>query len=360
MTSSEAIFFDARMFGHSGIGRYVAAFAKALSKEYSLIVGFRNDIQRGEIISEGIECEFMSFDAGIYSIREQVIGRRIVNELRANVKLYFFPQYNAPWNIPRNSIVMIYDFIQFEQPGYGSLLKKFAARRIMANAVKKSGRIIAISNHTGNAIARYFPFATDKTIVINPGLEDTIAAPRAGDIAEFKARNKVQRYLLCVGNKKPHKNFEFAIKVFETIASEFPDLSIVIIGKRFPEWTLPGNARIIDVEYVSDAELALWYAGAEAMLHPSLAEGFGLTPLEAMRAGVPAIVSNCGSLPEAVGDSAIVLGVADVSEWANQIRKLLSDGNYSSEWRNKGISRAAEYTWEKSCAKLLDVVREMI
>lgn len=354
--SDKTVFIDARMFGHSGIGRYIAAFSGALSSEYRLIAGVKDSAQREEMQCRGIECEYVLYDASIYSLKEQFRGRTLIRNLRDRVDVCFFPQYNAPWNLPRHSVVMIYDFIQFEQPGYGSAIKQFAAWRILSNAIRKAGRIIAISEFTKSALRKRFPQCADKVAVIYPGLEEKFHAVSPAGIEAFRNERNVGRYLLCVGNKKPHKNFEFAIGVFEDLADEFPDLSLVLIGKRFPQWEPARNPRILDIESVSDEELSLWYAGAQALLHPSLAEGFGLTPLEAMRAGAPAIVSNRGALPEAVGDGAIVLDVGSTEPWKTGVRKLLSDSGYREEQSSVGAKRAAAFTWATSCEKLLRVI----
>lgn len=355
------------MYGHSGIGRYVGAFSSALSEHHELLVGVRDGRQRDEMQKEGLDCEAIIYDADIYSVREQVRGISLIHRLRDRVDLFFFPQYNAPWNLPANSVVMIYDFIQFEQEGHGSRFKKFAAWRTLSNSVRKAGRIIAISEFTRQSLANYFPSAGSKTTVIHPGVDkpvvhETDAARTApvlvAGVAEFRRRSGIEKYLLCVGNKKPHKNFSFVKRVFDEIAGEFPSLSLVMVGKRFPGWNSPTGGRVFDLENVSDGELDDWYAGAEILLHPSLAEGFGLPPLEAMRAGVPAIVSDRGSLPEIVGDAAPTLDVTTSDPWKEEIRMLLRDREYRLGWARKGAARAREFTWKKSCAQLLEVVSE--
>jgi glycosyltransferase involved in cell wall biosynthesis len=112
--------------------------------------------------------------------------------------------------------------------------------------------------------------------------------------------------------------------------------------------------------HVSEPDLRALVSGALALVHPSRDEGFGLTPLEAMAAGVPAVVSDAGALPEVVGDAAVVVAVDDVEGWARAIRRLRTDGLHREDLVRRGRQRAAAFTWAAAAERTLEVYRECL
>jgi glycosyltransferase involved in cell wall biosynthesis len=174
------------------------------------------------------------------------------------------------------------------------------------------------------------------------------------------------RYLLSVATIEPRKNVVAIVRAFCWLVMErgMDELYLVLVGaqgwdsgavsrevREAPERV---RERIIATGYVSDGELAPLYSGAEAFVYPSFYEGFGLPPLEAMQCGTPVITSNVSSLPEVVGDAGILVDPGDQGAICGAIEGLLGDGEMAAGLREKGLRRAAEFSWKACAARTLD------
>jgi glycosyltransferase involved in cell wall biosynthesis len=173
---------------------------------------------------------------------------------------------------------------------------------------------------------------------------------------------------LYVGNVKPHKNVATLVRAFAALAPQIPHhLAIVgrIDGMRTSDDEVRRLAadvgpRVHLVGEVSDDELAAWIGHATAFAFPSLYEGFGLPPLEAMAAGCPCLVARSGSLPEVCGDAAHYCDPHDVSDVAARLHELLTDEALRVRLRTRGLERAAAYPWERCVAGTVAVIEETL
>jgi glycosyltransferase involved in cell wall biosynthesis len=165
-------------------------------------------------------------------------------------------------------------------------------------------------------------------------------------------------YFLALSVPEPHKNFGHLIRCFGELvqSGELPDYNLVIAGRNAARHPLVADAlakfprlagRVLTPGFVPDEKLAAIYSGATAFLFPSLAEGFGLPPLEAMQCGVPVISSNTTSMPEVVGDAGILLPPTDVDGWCAAMLKISRDEKLRSEMAAKSIARAKLFSWER-------------
>ena len=167
------------------------------------------------------------------------------------------------------------------------------------------------------------------------------------------------RFVLYVGNIKPHKNLVRLIEAFNELRTgELEDVKLLIIGDEISK--LPALRRAVHrhklhkhvrfLGYVPDDQLAVLYRLAAVFVFPSLYEGFGLPPLEAMASGTPVVTSNVSSLPEVVGDAAVLVDPHDVDSIVDGLRCVLTDPARADEMRRKGLERAREFSWERSVA----------
>jgi glycosyltransferase involved in cell wall biosynthesis len=199
----------------------------------------------------------------------------------------------------------------------------------------------------------------EKIDVIYNGIDERFSTPPPeDDVARVRERYQLEhRFVLYVGNIKPHKNLVRLIDAFaELRTSGFEDLKLLIIGDEISK--LPALRRAVHghklhkhvrfLGYQSDGTLRVLYRLASAFVFPSLYEGFGLPPLEAMASGTPVVTSNQSSLPEVTGDAAVLVDPYDVQSIVGGMRRVLSDPALAAELRRRGPERAREFSWARS------------
>jgi glycosyltransferase involved in cell wall biosynthesis len=178
-----------------------------------------------------------------------------------------------------------------------------------------------------------------------------------------------RHYFLCVGTLEPRKNLQLAVQAYAglpaAVQSRFP---LVIVGMK--GWLtseldrllapLAGSGHVRLIGYVDDDALAALYAAARAMVYPSLYEGFGLPPLEAMASGTPVIASSVSSLPEVVGEAGVLVDPADVEALRTAMRELAEDDRRWEALRSAGLARAAKFSWSRCARETLAVYRQVL
>ena len=223
---------------------------------------------------------------------------------------------------------------------------------------------------------RYFHLSAEKIRVI-PNGADAQCSPREGEDSRsftlprdrlHERHGILNRYVLYVGKHHLYKNIATLIRAFMTHPAVYEQTQLVIAGTRDPrrkelyklaEHSDPGG-RIIFTNFVPDDGLFDLYRGASLFVFPSLYEGFGLPPLEAMACGVPVICSNAASLPEVVGDAAILVNPTNVREMADAMRNVLADSTLSQSLQAKGRAQAQRFSWERAVRQLLEIYRQAI
>lgn len=232
--------------------------------------------------------------------------------------------------------------------------------------VENATQIITVSEYSKSDIQRYFGVSDDKITVTHLAADD-IYQPMDRDQARSVLFNKYgvdRHYVLYLGGFSPRKNIARLIEAFQKVKNEYePPIDLIILGEHqrsYPFlWSLAEKLNLTDhvkfLNFIPTSDLPFFYNGADVFVYPSLYEGFGLPPLEAMQCGTPVVTSNVSSIPEIVGDAALLANPYDTKQIGEQILKLLTDHSLWMRHSLLGQSKAKEYSWDKTAAKTIEV-----
>jgi len=237
-------------------------------------------------------------------------------------------------------------------------------RRAICHAVRRADRILTLSEAVAGELRERWPECAPRLRVAPPGARAGGAPGGDSVVAESgPARDGGPPYFLFVGTLEPRKNLRLLAEAYAVARRRRADLpELWIVGRRGwgadPRPALErAGARLLGV--VDDTRLEQLYAGALAVVYPSLYEGFGLPALEAMARGAPVLVSDDPACAEAVGDAALVVPREDREAWAEALIRAATDEGLRAELAARGRRRAREFTWERTAARVLEVYREL-
>ena len=280
--------------------------------------------------------------------------------------VYHFPNFIRPPLTRGKSVVTIHDvsFLRFPETTEERNLRYLTAQ--IRRTAELADAIVTDSEFVAREIGDLLGTARNKIFPIHLGLSTSMARPSTEAIADARKALELQRpYLLMVGTIEPRKNIPFLIDVFERLDSF--DGNLVIAGMRGWKYepildrmrNSPKAARIRHLDYVEESLLPGLYAGAELFVFPSLYEGFGFTPLEAMACGTPVLSSKTGSLPEVLGDAAMFVDSFDADAWAAQVSRLLADTVRKTDLVSRGLRQAGRFRWETAAAETWKIYRRL-
>lgn len=285
------------------------------------------------------------------------------------------PSFFAPWILPCSSVTTIYDTSYLYYPQGYNPLWLFYFKHSVTLGMKRAKKIIAISKHTKKDILRNFTISPEKIEVIYGGVADRFAPIRNNVVkGAFRGKYKLDgEIILSVSELNFRKNIPTLLKayyLFKTKYSEFKTTKYKLVlcgqkGKAFDanilsqieELNLKND--VIFLGHIPDDDLPLLYNVATLFVFPSLYEGFGLPPLEAMACGCPVIASNTSSLPEVIGEAGILVDPLDADGFANAMKRIISDDSLREELIKKGIERARLFSWEKAAKETLAVYSQV-
>ena len=354
---------DARKLHDFGIGTYIRNLLRHLARtdhstEYVLLCG---EADLGVAAQLGPNFRAVLEPSPNYSLREQVHVPWVLRRERPD--LYHAPHYVLPAGVRCPSVVTIHDCIHLMFPQYLPNRLAYAyARAQMWSAARRSDCILTVSEASKRDILHLFNVPPEKIVVVYNAIDSHFAiTPSEEAVTRVRERYQLDhKFVLYVGNIKPHKNLVRLIEAFDELRQgDLEDLKLLIIGDQISR--LPALRRAVHrhklhkqvrfLGYVGDDQLAILYRLASVFVFPSLYEGFGLPPLEAMASGTPVVTSNVSSLPEVVGDAAVLVNPYDVDAIVDGLRRVLTDPVLAADMSRKGIERAREFSWERSVAK---------
>jgi len=347
----------------SGIGRYAAWLMDALfplSPDDEFVVATRwSRFRRGRYR---------------YKPRQKNACSRYFDDRGArfwlgNVDLFHGLDARIPTEAPFPCVATVHDVAPAVRPDIASA--EFRSRKLAAYELiaERAWRIICVSAATRDSFRRLFDVPEHRFKVIHHGLEPRFTSRGSSEIqATLDILGIRQPYILFVGLLATRKNLETLVRAFDRVAAEAPDLSLVLAGGRSHgilslDAEIEGAAhrnRIHQPGFVDDLELPMLYAGAKAFVFPGLTEGFGMPILEAMGCGAPVIAADNGVGREVAGDAALLVDTAAEDDLANAIRRVALEEGLAQQLRERGLQRAAEFTWKAAAEQTLQVYREVV
>jgi glycosyltransferase involved in cell wall biosynthesis len=365
------IAIDARKLHDFGIGTYIRNLLRQLARldrETEFVLLCRpSDCETLASLGENFRPVIET--APNYSVTEQLAVPLAVG--RAGVSLFHAPHYVLPPLVACKSVVTIHDCIHLMFPQY--LPNRFAhayARSSIGLAARRATRVLTVSESSKRDILKYVDIAPEKIDVIYNAYDERFGVePREEDVIRLRERYQLtDEFVLYAGNVKPHKNLERLIEAFNIVRRRGLDhLKLVLIGDEISKYASLRRAvhryqlhkYVRFLGYLPEETLAVMYRLAGVFVFPSLYEGFGLPPLEAMASGTPVVTSNASSLPEVAGDAALLVDPYDAGAIADGIYSVLTDEQLRASLRRKGLARAREFSWEASVRRVREIYREV-
>jgi glycosyltransferase involved in cell wall biosynthesis len=358
---------DVRKLHDFGIGTYIRNLLKQLARldqdaEYVL---FSRPEDHEAMVGLGENFRAVSVRAGNYSMAEQVFLPWAIR--RENLSLFHAPHYVLPALVTCRSVVTIHDCIHLMFPQYLPNRLAYAyARASISMASRRATRVLTVSESSKRDILRFVDVPAGKIDVIYNAYDERFARePKEEVVHRVRERYQLHdEFVLYAGNVKPHKNLERLIDAFHIVRQRGLDhLKLVLIGDEISRYTALRRAVhrhqlhpfVRFLGYMPQEALAVMYRLAGVFVFPSIYEGFGLPPLEAMASGTPVVTSNVSSLPEVAGDAAILVDPYDAHAIADGIERVLTDESLRRDLRQRGIARAKQFSWESSVRKVRDI-----
>jgi len=240
--------------------------------------------------------------------------------------------------------------------------------------IKRASHIIAISQSTKSDLTKYLRIPETRISVIYNGVDHNIFKPyQSYDMRPHHIRLRTLRhkpYILYVGSERWRKNLGRLLEAFAQLKVDFPRLKLVKVGGPGRSEELRSDTMrrlsslgitkdVIFIDYIPEVDLAYYYCSAALLVYPSLYEGFGLPPLEAMACGCPVVTTNTSSLPEVVGEAGIMVNPYDTRSLVQAMRRVLTDDKLRDNMVRKGLEHARQFSWEKTAELTLQVYNKV-
>jgi glycosyltransferase involved in cell wall biosynthesis len=359
---SGSICFDARMAQASGIGTYIRGLLKALADLGTVVPAMTllTDPPNGVV---GPWARIPVSDR-FYSWREQISVPQAFR--RSGAQLLHVPHYNVPIWLASRSIVTVHDLIHLKFPEFlPSRLAWLYAQSFFRHWVPKTRAILTVSENTKKDIITMLGIPETKITVTPPGVPDGFRELKRADVeAGLRPLGLTPGYFLYVGNLKEFKNTPRLLKSYRDLHQRHPECPpFVFVGKNFIagfDQELQKHPSVRWFPALDREMLPLMYAGAKALVFPSLYEGFGLPPLEAMACGTPVICSDRGSLPEVVGDAAVTVDPLNEEEIMTAMRRIWQEPNLGASLSIKGRERSRRFNWQTTAERTLGVYQQVL
>jgi len=370
---------------YSGVSNYTANLLSALleadkTNEYRLFYNSFRDLagrlsfwQRGnaKLCSRRFPNKLFNY------FNQSLLAQPKLDKVCGGTEIFWSPHFNfTRLSRSTKSLLTVHDLSFWRQPEFFSLRKNCWHRALgVSRLLRRADLIVAVSENTKRDICELAGISPEKVRVIYPGnnleardisLEEAEAFFRSKDLPDWQK----QSLILYLGNIEPRKNLVNLIAAFKHLRQNYPELGetkLILAGA--PGWktkeiyraaaSSPFAKDIRFLGYVSPSEQQILYGSVRLFAYPSLYEGFGFPPLEAMAYGLPVVASFVSSLPEVVGDAAILVNPHKPEEIAEAIFQGLSDAGLRESLSLRGRERAANFSWAQSARHYLEIFNEL-
>jgi glycosyltransferase involved in cell wall biosynthesis len=288
----------------------------------------------------------------------RLIGRHLrwpatIRRLRPDA--YFGPAGALPLGrVGCPAVITVHDLAIYRNPRWFPGRQPLSTRLVVPRSVLRADVVVSVSENTARDIVEIFGIDRSRIEVIPHGISTRLRPMGGEERAQARARlNLPERFILFVGTVEPRKNLETLLEAWATMRDR-PDL--VVVGswgwlyEPIKERMARLGPRLHHLESVDPAELPAIYNLARVLAHPAWYEGFGLPPLEAMACGTPVVVSARSSLPEVVGDAALIVPADQPEAWRKVLERVMEDTELAADLRSRGILRAAQFSWPRAAS----------
>ena len=371
---------DVRRAGNYGVGTYIRNIVNQLARSHRgttyVLFGKAPDREQFDPLPENFE--WVEYPIAPESFRDQVRMPLLLRNREVDV--LHEPWLYAPLVSPCPVVITVHDLTDFID-GHGDSLPEGAwttgtlRRQLARRALDRSARIFAVSQASQRELTRVFGLPEQKIEVVYNALDERfLREPMPADADRILERHAVHYpFVLYAGNIRPQKNLSRLIEAFAVVKGELADhpelgkLKLIVIGDELAKHPALRRAvvrtrmreEVRFLGFVPHPVLRVFYARARAFLFPSLYEGFGLPPLEAMAHGTPVVTSSVSSLPEVFGPAALLVNPENVFDIARGIRSVLTDESLRAELIEQGYERVKRYSWQRA-AEQTHKVYEMV
>jgi len=365
----------------SGSGQYLLHLLRALTEvdqenQYILLSPYPMPQKSGFLTRfQYLETPLPAFAAG-NERSEKLIWEQFTAPSaarKAGVDLFHIPYFGPPFFPRRPVVITIHDVIPLRLPDYHTKVTMKAYLQLIARAAHKATLIITVSQHARQDMMEALKLPSERIRVIYEAAGDEYQpitdVPRLAGMRTRYGLN--ERYILYLGGLDQRKNVPQLVRAFTHLYRQMhdPDLQLLIAGNPdqqtgplFPDpRPLASNLGMTDkiiYRFIEEEDKPAVYSGASVFVFPSLYEGFGLTPLEAMSCGTPVICSNRTSLPEVVGDAAISLDPENLHEMVEAMHSVLTNSELRADLRARSLQRAALFSWRKTAIETVAAYKE--
>ena len=359
------ITIDIRFLNHSGIGTYLRNLIPGVVSRFSdlniTLMGDPKAISEVDGLSSASNVTVVPAFSKMYSMQEQIDYARLIPRA---TRLYFATHYNIPLFYRGKMLVTVYDLFHLAMPKMVGGIHKSLYAKLMFNAVRrKASSIITISDFTKSELLKLTGHHSNQEITsIHLGVNNTWF-----NISKNSSPYP-RPFILAVGNVKPHKNLSALIKAYSLIAHQIPH-DLVLVGQK--DGFITGDESLKNIAddlgskvhftgRVNQETLEQYFSYASCLAFPSIYEGFGLPPLEAMAANCPVISSNAGPMPEICGDAVLYFDPYNAAQLADKLKIVLSDDVLRSDLILRGQVHVRNFTWDSCIDKTSQVIRSLI
>lgn len=358
------IAIDARMISPGsmhGIARYafelLGYMRKATSDEFFIIVNPSSPLEQ---LSWPSHMHLTTVHGSWMSLSQQWELPRLLRSIKAD--LFHATSFMAPLACPCRLVMTIHDLNHMVLPQFYTPFHQFYYQIFVRSCIRRSDYILTVSNFSKDEIVRNLAIAPEKVFVTYNGVADTyrpITDPEKlayiRDLYELP-----ERFILCVSNNKPHKNVHQLVRAYCHSNIEMPlvlacpvDQAIIRIAESYNKKHLIYFSKFIDEEHLPSV-----YSMTHLFVYPSIYEGFGLPPLEALSCGAPLVVARSSSLPEVVGDNAIFTNPFDYQDIARSLELGVRDEPLRQKLRALGVQHAKRFSWQAMADETMEIYRK--